>query len=154
MTELNIISATEQDLPEILQLQKDAYLSEAKIYNDYDIPPLKQDIDSIKNEFEKGKILKAMIGNELVGSVRAYQESSTCYIGKLIVKENQQNKGIGKSLMQAIESLYVDCNRFELFTGMKSEKNLHLYKKSAYTPFKEVKINDQLTMVFLEKIKN
>jgi len=151
MPGLTIGSAKTEDLSEILQLQKEAYLSEAEIYNDYNIPPLTQDIDSLKKEFEKGNILKAMIGNELVGSVRAYKENTTCYIGKLIVKESQQNKGIGKSLMQAIENLYVDCKRFELFTGMKSGKNLFLYKKLGYVPFKEEKINDRLTLVFLEK---
>jgi heat shock protein HspQ len=48
------------DLEYILKLQKLAYISEAKLYNDYSIEPLKQTIDDIINEYEKGIVLKVL----------------------------------------------------------------------------------------------
>lgn len=47
-----------------------------------DIPPLKQTIEEVYEEFQKGTILKAEDGGgDIIGSVRAYQENGTVYIG-------------------------------------------------------------------------
>jgi GNAT superfamily N-acetyltransferase len=153
MMQIDILKANQNDLETILQLQKDCYLSEAEIYNDYNIPPLQQDLKSLENEFKNTTILKAVINGEIVGSVRGFVENETAYIGKLIVKKDFQNKGIGRLLLDSIESFFKDCNRFELFTGIKSEKNLYLYNKLGYKEFKRQLINDNLTMIYLEKIK-
>lgn len=145
------IKATREDLSNILELQKECYLEEAKIYNQFDIPPLREDLTSIVNEFEKGVILKCLAGDLIVGSVRGYSLEGTCYIGKLIVRKEFQNKGLGKQLMKAIESHFPDCSRFELFTGFLSEKNLYLYQKLGYAEFERKQINEGLTLVFLQK---
>ena len=55
--------------------------------------------------------------------------------------------------MDSIELIFKDCNRFELFTGFKSEKNFHLYNKLGYKEFKQQKLNDNLVLVYLEKKK-
>ena len=90
----------------------------------------------------------------IVGSVRGSIEKGTAYIRRLIVIPEYQNKGIGKRLMQAIEQHFKSANRYELFTGHKSTRNLHLYQKLGYYEFKRMPINDSLTMVFLEKHNN
>lgn len=151
--QLNILKANQNDSETILNLQKDCYLAEAEIYNDYNIPPLQQDIQSLKNEFVNTTILKAVLDGEIVGSVRGFFDNNTCYIGKLLVNKHFQNKGIGQLLLDSIESAFEDCNRYELFTGSKSLKNLYLYNKHGYKEFKRQVINDNLTMIFLEKIK-
>jgi hypothetical protein len=50
---LNIKKDPINDVEEILQLQKQAYLSEAELYNDYKIKPLIQTLDDIKQDFLK-----------------------------------------------------------------------------------------------------
>jgi len=50
---MEIIKADFEDLPKILDLQKLAYLSEAKIHNNYSIQPLLQTLDELEMEFEK-----------------------------------------------------------------------------------------------------
>jgi ribosomal protein S18 acetylase RimI-like enzyme len=151
--QIDILKASKSDLEAILQLQKDCYMSEAEIYNDYNIPPLQQDLKSLENEFENSKILKCIINGEIVGSVRGFLKDETSYIGRLIVKNYFQNKGIGRQLLDSIESTFKDCNRFELFTGHKSQKNLYLYKKLGYKEFKKEMVNQNLTIIYLEKIK-
>lgn len=150
---IDILEAEQDDLKAILQLQKDCYLTEAEIYNDYEIQPLKQDINSLVDEFKHSTILKAVLNGEIIGSVRGYIEQDILYIGKLIVKREYQNKGIGRLLLGSVESFGNGCSRFELFTGMKSEKNLHLYIKQGYTEFKRQYITDNLTLIYLEKRK-
>jgi ribosomal protein S18 acetylase RimI-like enzyme len=157
---IEIKQASIEDADIILQIQIQAYLSEAEIYNDYGIPPLIQSLNEIRQEFSQQVFLKAIEKEELdeirniVGSVRGYIEKGTAYIGRLIVKPEYQNKGIGKKLMDAIEQHFKSANRYELFTGHKSTRNLHLYQKLGYCEFKRIPINDSLTMVFLEKHNN
>ena len=86
--QVNIQLVDEQDLEEILRLQKDCYQSEAEIYNDYAIPPLLQDMQTLKKEFENSLFLKAVLATEIVGSIRAYADGTTCFVGKLIVKKD------------------------------------------------------------------
>jgi len=52
-----ITSAKIEDAEAILSLQKRAYESEAKLYNDWGIPPLTQSLDSLKAEILAGNIL-------------------------------------------------------------------------------------------------
>jgi len=151
--QIDILKASKSDLEAILQLQKECYMSEAEIYNDYNILPLQQDLKSLENEFENYTILKCIINGEIVGSVRGFVEDETSYIGRLIVKNDFQNKGIGRQLLDSIESTFKDCNRFELFTGHKSQKNLYLYKKLGYKEFKQEMVNKNLTIIYLEKTK-
>lgn len=73
-----IEKAEKDDLEEILELQYLAYQSEAKLFGNMDIPPLKQTIEEVYDEFQKGVILKAIDDRGvIIGSVRAYQDGGT-----------------------------------------------------------------------------
>ncbi len=148
---MNITLAKREDLRDILDLQYLAYQSEAEIYNDYNIPPLKQTLEEVKREFDKGVILKATdeSGN-IIGSVRAFSENGSVYIGKLIVHPNRQRQGIGTALLSAVEAHYPD-RRFELFTGSKSAGNIALYERLGYKIFTVKRIDENLEFVYLEK---
>ncbi len=53
--------------------------------------------------------------------------------------------------MKSIEDSFKDNKRYELFTGHKSNRNLHLYHKIGYKEFKRIPIHEDLTMIYLEK---
>ena len=58
---MQIEHANPSDAEAILDLQKRAYASEAEIYNDYNITPLTQTLEEIRNEIEQQQIfLKAI----------------------------------------------------------------------------------------------
>ena len=145
--------ATESDAKEILALQKLAYISEAEIYNDFTIQPLHQTLNEMTSEIEMNYVLKYVASDRIVGSVRAYMTEQTCFICKLVVHPKFQNQGIGTKLLKEIENHFNCAKRFELFTGNKSEKNLHLYRKQGFEIFKSKKVNEALTLVFMEKNK-
>lgn len=140
-----------EDLEEILELQKLAYRSEGELYNDYTIEPLTQTIESIKEDYDKQTILKAVEAEKIVGSIRAYEIGSICYIGRVFVHPDYQNKGIGRKLINSIEKHFNQCNKYSLFTGKKSLKNIKLYSSLGYNIIKEEKINGNLTFVHFEK---
>jgi GNAT superfamily N-acetyltransferase len=91
-----------------------------------------------------------VVDDTIIGSVRANDQDGTCYIGKLMVNPNHQNKGIGKMLMNAIEGFFPK-SRYELFTGSKSKKNIVLYKKLGYKAFRERLSTPDFSLVYLEK---
>lgn len=120
------------DLNNILELQKIAFLSEAIIYNNYNIEPLKQTIEEIQADFYQYTFLKATIDNKIIGSVKIKNNNDCCYIGKLIVHPQYQNNGVGKKLLAEAEKQYATANSYLLFTGHKSLKNIELYKSVGY----------------------
>ena len=140
-----------EDAGEILALQKLAYQSEAAIYGDYTIPPLTQTLEEIRADFEKQVFHMVSTDGRIVGSVRAYEQGGTCFVGRLIVHPNFQNRGIGTKLLNQVEETFDDVERFELFTGSRSEKNLYLYQKVGYTVFRSEELTDKVSLVFLEK---
>jgi GNAT superfamily N-acetyltransferase len=71
--------------------------------------------------------------------------------GKLIVHLDFQNRGIGTRLMNEIEKRFDQAERYELFTGCRSERNLYLYQKLGYEPFRSERATDKVTLTFLEK---
>lgn len=150
--QLTILQANYKDLEAILALQKKCYVSEAELYDDYNIQPLTQTIQSIEEEYQNGTIfLVGRIDKRIVASVRGFTQGNTTYIGKLIVARDFQNRKIAQRLMNAIEQRLNECERFELFTGDKSNKNIYLYNKLGYSEYKRKLINDKLTLVFMHK---
>ena len=151
-----IMRAETDDLPAILALQKLCYQSEAQLVNDFSIPPLKQTLEGITEDFHTGIILKAVNQekpDEIIGSVRGRLCGNTLYIGRLIVHPACQNQGIGTKLLLEMEALYPDA-RYELFTSDRSSKNLFLYTKNGYKEFKREALNEVVNLVFLEKWAN
>ena len=151
-TKTYIIKADKGDLSEILDLQYLAYQSEARLFDNEDIPPLKQTLADVENEYQRGIILKALDGDEtIVGSVRAFCAKGTVYIGKLMVHPSKQGQGIGTQLLIEMEKQYPK-QRYELFTSTRSEKNIALYKKLGYTIFDEKQVTEELRFVYMEKV--
>ena len=116
---MTIQTANIKDAEEILALQKLAYKSEAILHGDFQIPPLVETIDELKENFQTYVFLKATAERKIVGSVRVFQEDNTCYIGRLMVHPEFQNRGIATKLLKEIEKRF-SCGRLELFTGCKS----------------------------------
>jgi ribosomal protein S18 acetylase RimI-like enzyme len=132
---MEITQAVLSDAKDILLLQKLAFQQEAERYADYDIPPLRQTIDDLEAQFSTHVILKAVKEGKIVGTVRAYEKDGTCYIGRLAVHPDLQNRGIGTTLMREIERRFAP-KRYELFVGAKSDNNIHLYAKLGYAVFR------------------
>jgi ribosomal protein S18 acetylase RimI-like enzyme len=148
---IKIEQAGKQDAESILKLQKESFLQEAEIYNDYQIKPLTVTFEEFLADFGTYSFLKAVLpSGEIAGTVRARLDGNTCSIGRLAVLPRHQNQGIGKLLMNAIGGRFPNAARFELFTGHKSVKNIHLYKKLGYAVTGETK-DRNVTLVIMEK---
>jgi len=148
---LEITAAGIEDAEQILVLQKLAFQSEAEIYNDFNLSPLKQTLEELKADFKSKLFLKAVMDGRIVGSVRASLEDGVLRIGRLVVHPTYQNLGIGRKLMRAVEAEFPSAGDYEVFTGHKSKRNIFFYKQLGYKPFKSAKVSDKRDRIYLQK---
>ena len=149
---MEIDLADAADAATILELQKLCYRSEAALYEDDTLPALTQTLESMREEFEKKVVLRAVESGRLIGSVRAQMDGDTCHVGRLIVHPDFQNRGIGTKLMGSVEAIFVSARRFELFTGEKSLRNIALYTSLGYYEVRREVVTPRLTLVYMEKV--
>ncbi|MDA8088820.1 MAG: GNAT family N-acetyltransferase [Nitrospiraceae bacterium] len=144
--------AAEEDLEQILQLQKKSFYGQALIYNDFELPPLTQTIDNLRAEFKLKTFFKLERDHRIIASIRCYIEDNSLFIEKLIVDPDFQNRGIGTSVIREIENRYSHAvNKFALYTGDKSSRNLHIYKKLGYREIRREPTSHDFQLVFMEK---
>jgi len=148
-----ILWATPEDAEAILELQKLAYESEARLYDDWTLPPLTQTLPGLRDEFSTSVVLKATERGRLVGSVRGRAADGRCEIGRLMVRPEVQGRGVGTMLMLHIEAAFPQVRTFELFTGSRSEANIRLYERLGYRRCREHVLSPAVTLVFLEKLR-
>jgi ribosomal protein S18 acetylase RimI-like enzyme len=133
MKSIKIEQASEADSEEILRIQKSAFQSEAKRYNNFNIPPLVQTLDSVITDFSKFDFYKAIFEEKIVGAIKVQLIGShKLWIGRLVVDPDYQHKGIGRSIMAEMERIYSEVTLFELFTGGKSKQNIQFYETLGY----------------------
>ncbi|MDR0232728.1 MAG: GNAT family N-acetyltransferase [Dysgonamonadaceae bacterium] len=153
LNEVVISRAKFEDLIDILNIQKEAFLSEAELYNCYDVEPLNQTLESIQYDFNDYLFLKAEYHDEIVGSVKIKNHGDYCYVGKLIVSPKFQNKGIGRKLMTELGKIFPDIKKYELFTGEKSIKNIKLYESLGYQITETCPDDKVIGLVIVKMIK-
>jgi len=92
--------AIHTDAKELLTVQKLAYQTEAELYDDYTIEPLLQTIEDLEKQFQTHIILKTVVNDKIVGSVRAHKINEVCFIERLFVHPDYRSKGYSKLLKQ------------------------------------------------------
>ena len=103
---MNIQPARQQDLPEIMAVQRAAFEAEAQLVNDWNIPPLTQTLDELADDWRKGIMLMAVNEDgKIVGTVRGHKAPDGFYIGRLAVLPQWQGRGMGSALLEAIIDL-------------------------------------------------
>ena len=145
--------ATRTDAPDILRLQKLAYESEARLYGDWQLPPLVQTLEELRAEFADSVVLKAVAAGVIIGSVRARRAGDCWQIGRLVVHPDFQGQGLGTRLLRSIEGESGETRKLELFSGHRSAANIRLYERLGYVRSREQVLSPAVTLVFMEKFR-
>ena len=153
MSDVRIVDAEDGDADSIFALQRLAYESEARRYDDWSIPPLVETLDAVRRHIATHAVLKAVDGERIVGSVRGVVTDRVCEVGRLIVHPERQRRGIGAALLDAIERRVSDVDAFELFTGDRSVENIRLYERHGYVEFHRRPVSPAVSLVYLRKAR-
>ncbi|GIG67584.1 GNAT family N-acetyltransferase [Phytomonospora endophytica] len=152
MSEAKIVRAGPDDAGELLTLQYAAFLSEARVYERLDLPPLKQTFDELRSELGDHPTWKAVVGTRIVGSIRVHREEDVLHVGRIMVAPDQQGRGIGSRLLAAVEDdVPAGVERLSLFTGFLSTGNLRLYERVGYREVGRRPGPTGVMLVYLEK---
>lgn len=144
--------AVPADAGEILTVQLAAYVTEAQLYGDPHIVPLNDTLDDVCAAIAADQVLVARDGTRVVGAVRGVVDDGACTVGRLVVAPDLRGRGIGSSLLAAVEARDAErVGRFVLFTGHRSAGNLRLYRGVGYVDTHTVVVDDALSLVHLEK---
>ncbi|HET6738209.1 MAG TPA: tRNA (guanosine(37)-N1)-methyltransferase TrmD [Kribbella sp.] len=149
---VRILPATAADAGEIHVLQLAAFLSEARLYDDYTIPPLTDDPAATTARIERGNVLKAVAGTRIVGSVQLVVDDGVGHVERLMVAPDWQGRGLGVRLLRAAEQLApADVASYALDTGALSDRNLALYRKAGYREVSREAQTPKVDLVHLAK---
>jgi ribosomal protein S18 acetylase RimI-like enzyme len=146
-----IEKALAEDMREILDLQRKAFAPVAVLVNDMNIPPMTQTYEDMAGEYDQRYFLKYTLDGKIVGSVCGYMDAhGACQIERLIVDPDYQKRGIGQMLMREIERRFAGCDRYELFTGEKTQNTVRLYTRLGYEKT-HTEDMDGVSLVYMRK---
>jgi len=152
--DVSIQVVTDEEAGELLTLRRAAFVSEAQIYGDPNIPPLTQTLAELREDLAADGVitLGARSGHRLVGSIRVVIEDRKATLGRLAVAPDLQGKGIGTQLLLAVlPHLPEGTEEVWVFTGQDSVQNLAMYAKQGYEHQYDRTAGD-LTYAYLRRI--
>lgn len=150
--EVLVAAATTADAGELLTLQRAAYVSEGRLHDSYDFPPLSDDLTAVEEIIDTTTCLVARRSGRLVGSVfgQPYGDDGW-FIGRLMVAPDVQGLGLGRRLFDLIEAAApAGIARFVLVTGARSSFNQAFYRRRGYRVVAE-EVRGSVPIVVMER---
>jgi ribosomal protein S18 acetylase RimI-like enzyme len=133
---------------DVLKVQIPSYQVEAEIIGYYDIPPLKDTVETIQQCDEL--FFGYYTDTELCGFISVKIEQNEADIHRLVVHPKHFRKGIAQSLLEFIEGLE-GIKTLKVSTGSKNAPAVSFYLKNGFQPVKEVRIDEKLIITLFEK---
>jgi len=134
---------------DILALQKASYIIEAELINFYEIPPLKDTFETIK---ECDEIFFGYYINESLAGIISYKISEKVLdIHRVAIHPRFFRRGVAGKLIAFIENLQRDISKIEVCTGKKNTPAINLYLKNGYKEVKDIEIGEGIYLTMFNK---
>lgn len=132
----------------VLSVQIPSYKVEAEIIGSYDIPPLKDTVETLQN---CGEIFFGyFLDDQLCGVVSVKEDKDEIDIHRLIVHPTHFRKGIAQELLNFISSKS-NVGILKVATGSNNTPAVRFYEKNGFEKVKEVRVNPKITLSYFEK---
>lgn len=140
----------------ILEMQLKAFSGLLAKYQDYEISPGNETIESIYRRFDQTFTDYYLIKHhsEVVGAVRVIriEKDKACRISPIFVLPEYQGNGIAQDTFKILEDIYDGYLVWRLDTILEEKNNCYLYEKLGYKKTgKYEKIKENMTIVYYEK---
>ncbi len=150
VSQIRYLDVTDEKVADIiLKLQIPSYMVEATLINFYDIPPLKDKVETLQNCGER--FFGYYIGNELCGAISFKVEGKTLDIHRLTVNPKHFRKGIANQLLRFIEEQVEGIEKLIVSTGSENKPAVEFYLNRGFTIEKLVQVSEQLSLTCFEK---
>lgn len=131
--QVEVTGFTPADAGEVLVLQRCCWVTEAINNDTLAIPALHEDLGDVLAWQPEWEVVLLRRRGRLVGAVRARRYHATWEIGRLMVAPDQGGRGLGRWLLAEVERrVPADLDRYFLYTGARSTRNLRLYERAGY----------------------
>jgi GNAT superfamily N-acetyltransferase len=128
-----VLAFTPSDLAELVVLQRCCWVPEAIVNETLDVPALHETHAEVLGWATSWETLVIRLDHRLVGAVRGRREGRDGQVGRLMIAPDLIGRGVGSALLGLIEDLAPDgIDRFILFTGARSQRNLRTYERAGY----------------------
>ncbi|WP_055668697.1 GNAT family N-acetyltransferase [Desnuesiella massiliensis] len=134
----------------VLEVQIASYKIEAQIINFYEIPPLKDTIDTLKNCDET--FYGYYINDTLAGIISFKIIENTLDIHRVAVHPQFFRMGIAGKLFNYVENIQNNINKVVVRTGRDNLPAVNLYLKNGFQKIKDIEISKDIYLTQLEKI--
>jgi ribosomal protein S18 acetylase RimI-like enzyme len=143
--------ATLDDAQAMLELQRRAFAEEGRRSGSQEIPPLIEALAAIQEHILLDTALLAVDRAKVVGSVRGIVADRVCTIRALVVEPEMQGRGVGSSLLRALEAAHPGVERFDLTTNTVMDRNVPFYQRHGYCVTKLTHYSEEVTLAQMSK---
>lgn len=134
---------------QVLKLQTASYRVEAEITDFYEIPPLKDTIESLK---ECDEIFYGYYINDVLAGIISYKIIENFLdIHRVAIHPNFFRRGIAGKLVSFVEGLNSSINKIVVCTGKKNLPAVNLYFKNGYRKIKDIEVSKGFYLTQFEK---
>jgi ribosomal protein S18 acetylase RimI-like enzyme len=132
----------------ILEVQKLAFNEDLETYKDYETSPATEPIKKLLYKINKNFHYTILILDSIIGGAELRLDSeSECYINRIFLLPEFQNKGLGTQIMTYFENEFPKVEKWTLCTPHKNYRNHHFYEKLGYKKVGEHKVMEGLNLI-------
>ncbi len=133
--EVEIRAAVRADAPELLTLQRAAFVREIAAHGNDRFPALTEELDDVVAGLGAWSTVVARAGGRLVGAGRGrlMEDGRTWEVGRVMVAPDRAGHGLGQALLARVEALAPSqANAFRLLVAAGAERTRRFYRKAGY----------------------
>ncbi|GAA0729594.1 GNAT family N-acetyltransferase [Clostridium malenominatum] len=133
----------------ILDIQKASYLVEAGIIGFYDIPTLRDTLETIKESGES--FYGYYLAEVLVGIISFKITEEILDIHRIAIHPNFFRKGIAEKLLNFVESLRTGISKIIVTTGKENIPAVRFYIKNGFKKVEDIEIKEGIYLTAFQK---
>jgi tRNA (guanine37-N1)-methyltransferase len=132
---VEIRAAVPADAPELLTLQRAAFVREIAAHGTDRFPALTEELEDVVDGLSTWSTVVARAGGRLVGAGRGrlLEDGATWEVGRIMVAPDRTGHGLGRALLARVEALApAEANAFRLLVAVGAERTRRFYRKAGY----------------------